>query len=219
MCDLHHLQKFKFILILISTQRKFLFIQVPYMWLQPLLGPSLLAAGLGFPAALSFSLYKAQQLQYLDSLVWELFFVSQDFKFMEEILLNFIMWSQIGLQKVYEQKLKSLLFYQKCPVIILFTNHIYISRIFANFYTFVSNPSCAICIFKNSTLIVHKMLLQKQAIGCRQKRGQGESKRERPVGERDDLHLFLPGWLVLHCTTYKPHSPSFLSFLSFLCTV
>lgn len=35
-------------------------VKVPYMWLQLLLGSSLQAAGLGFPAVLSFSLYKAQ---------------------------------------------------------------------------------------------------------------------------------------------------------------
>ena len=60
---LRHCKESQFIpfLTYFNTLIRF-FSWVPYMWLQPLLGPSLQAVGLGFPAALSFSLYKAQQL-------------------------------------------------------------------------------------------------------------------------------------------------------------
>lgn len=39
-----------------------MFNKVPYTWLRPLLGLFLLAAGLGFPAVLSFLLYNALQI-------------------------------------------------------------------------------------------------------------------------------------------------------------
>lgn len=54
----------------------FLFNQVPYTWLQPLLGPSLLEAGLVFPAVLSSSLYKAQQLHRSEPQVRKIFLFS-----------------------------------------------------------------------------------------------------------------------------------------------
>lgn len=59
------------------------------------------------------------------------------------------------------------------------------------------------------------MLLKKQAFGCRKKRGQGESKRERPVGERDDLFFFT--WMAC-ASLHRVQVTSFL-FLFFLFSV
>lgn len=86
------------------------------MWLQPLLGPSLLAACLGFPAALSFSLYKEQQLQFLDSSVWEVFFLFQIHRG------NIIQFYNVVTDRS-----------SKFVSLILFTNHIYIAKYLQTF--------------------------------------------------------------------------------------
>lgn len=96
----------------------------------------------------------------------------------------------------------------------------YVGETFTNYKKFHSIRSLPGCFHKKSTLILHKTLLQKQALGYRERRGQG-GRREKVPSESDNLHsfffffIFLPGWLVLHCTTYKPRSPSFLFLFSF----
>lgn len=40
--------------------------------------------------------------------------------------------------------------------------------------------------------------------------GSRESVKEKGLSGRGMMFVFLPGWLVLHCTTYNPRSPSFL---------
>lgn len=68
MFDLRRCKESHFIPFLAYFNTHIHFNWVPYMWLQPLLGPCLQAVGLGFPAVLSFSLYKAQQLLYLSGI-------------------------------------------------------------------------------------------------------------------------------------------------------
>lgn len=72
----------------------------------------------------------------------------------------------------------------------------YIGKTFTNYKKFHSNRSLPGCFHKKSTLILHKTLLQKQALGYRERRGQG-GRREKVPSESDNLHSFFSFFFYL----------------------
>lgn len=66
-------------------------------------------------------------------------------------------------------------------------------------------------------LLKHKKKHRKHATLTAGRRGNKERVKEKGFSGRGRFLIFLPGWLVLHCTKYEPHSVFPLSFLSLFC--